>query len=76
MGWASGGDIFDPVAREIVYAVSDGLLDLNRASTILEVLIDALQSRDWDTEEESLEQFEDIDWIVAAFKRCNVPYEE
>lgn len=75
MGWASAGDIFNPVCEKLQVA---HLWDSTRKD-ILVTLISALQEGDWDTEDESLEKFEDDPIVVAAFRECGVeirPYEE
>jgi hypothetical protein len=63
MGWNSANRIFDPVARALVKAGADD--DTKR--TVLGDLIGELQDGDWDTEDESLEDFLDDPAIVAAF---------
>jgi hypothetical protein len=63
MGWASGGDIFDPVARALVDLGADD--DTKRR--VLGPLIDKLQDNDWDTEDESLYEFSGDPVIVALF---------
>ncbi len=69
MGWNSANDIFDPVARRfILLGAEDDLV----TTDILTVLIAKLQDRDWDTEDESLEEFRDYPAIVEAFRRNGV----
>jgi hypothetical protein len=64
MGWASAGQaIFDPVMQALIDA---GASDEIKA-TIASRLIDVLQENDWDTEDESLEEFANDPVIVAAF---------
>jgi hypothetical protein len=63
MGWSSAGHIFDPVARALIDAGVDG----PTKRKVLGVVIKELQQGDWDTEDESLEQFTDDPDIVAAF---------
>ena len=63
MGWASAGDIFDPVAEALIEAGASD--ELKRK--VLSRLIGLLRDGDWDTEGESLEQFKDDPVIVAAF---------
>jgi hypothetical protein len=53
MGWASAGEIFDPVAAALIEAGASD--DLKRR--VLGMLIDKLQDGDWDTEDESLSEF-------------------
>lgn len=63
MGWNSANQIFDPIART--------LIELNAAPEVkrrvLGDLISTLQDGDWDTGDESLEDFADDPAIVAAF---------
>ncbi len=68
MGWASAGEIFDPVAKALV--------DLNAPEEtkrrVLGTLIDKLQDGDWDTEYESLEEFSDDPVIVDLFRERGI----
>ncbi|MFE3202163.1 hypothetical protein [Embleya sp. NPDC059237] len=63
MGWSSAGHIFDPVARALIDAGVDG----PTKRKVLGDLIGRLQDGDWDTEDESLEEFLDDPDVVAAF---------
>lgn len=63
MGWASAGEIFDPVAQALIDLGASR--DVKRK--VLGTLIDKLRDGDWDTCDESLAQFGgDVD-IVALF---------
>jgi hypothetical protein len=63
MGWNSANQIFDPVARSLIDAgVSD-----DTKLVVLGGLIRQLQDNDWDTEDESLEDFLDDPAVVQAF---------
>jgi hypothetical protein len=68
MGWSSAGAIFDPVAQ--------AMIDLNAPAEmklrVLGALIGALQDGDWDTEDESLNQFLDDPAIVEAFRQHGI----
>lgn len=75
MGWNAGAYIFNPVA--------DALIETNASYNIRYVvckaLIDALQECDWDTEDESLNEYAADSAIVNAFKDCGIdliPYLE
>lgn len=68
MGWASGGDIFDSVAHALIEAKASGELKYKT----LGPLIDKLRDGDWDTEDESLEQFGHDPIIVALFRERNI----
>ncbi|MFD5663427.1 hypothetical protein ACFWIK_00760 [Streptomyces anthocyanicus] len=68
MGWNSANRIFDPVAKALQKANADD--DTKR--TVLGVLIRELQEGDWDTEDESLEDFLNDPAIVSAFADRNV----
>jgi hypothetical protein len=63
MGWSSANQIFDPVARALIDAGAD---DTTKRK-VLGDLISNLQNGDWDTEDESLEDFLADPAIVAAF---------
>lgn len=63
MGWASAGEIFNPVAQALI----DLGADANTKRHVLGTLISKLQDDDWDTEDESLQQFRDDLVIVALF---------
>ncbi|MFE1849907.1 hypothetical protein [Streptomyces sp. NPDC059489] len=68
MGWSSANGIFDPVARSLQNA---GVDDATKRK-VLGDLICGLQDGDWDTEDESLEEFLGDPAIVAAFHDRNV----
>jgi hypothetical protein len=63
MGWSSANQIFNPVAR----ALRDADTDDTTKRKVLGDLIGGLQEGDWDTEDESLEEFLDDPAIVQAF---------
>ncbi|WP_055591371.1 hypothetical protein [Peterkaempfera griseoplana] len=68
MGWASGDQVFAPVARKLVELGASA--EVKRQ--VCSVLINALQDRGWDTEGESLGEFQDDPAIVAAFRERGV----
>lgn len=68
MGWASAGYIFDPVCK----ALQKSFMVPEARQKILVTLIKALQDGDWDTEDESLEQFAEDPVVVKAFQECGV----
>ncbi|MFJ8146011.1 hypothetical protein ACIQ6R_13155 [Streptomyces sp. NPDC096048] len=68
MGWNSANRIFDPVAR----ALQETNADDATKRKVLGGLIGELQDGDWDTEDESLEDFLDDPAIVKAFADKNV----
>jgi hypothetical protein len=68
MGWSSANEIFNPVARSLQEA---GVSDQTKRK-VLGDLIGGLQDGDWDTEDESLEEFLGDPAIVAAFADKNV----
>ncbi len=63
MGWASAGDIFDPVAQALI----DLGADRGTKRRVLGTLIDKLRDGDWDTCDESLQEFGHDADIVALF---------
>jgi hypothetical protein len=68
MGWSSANEIFDPVARTLIELGADN----DTKTRILGDLIRGLQGCDWDTEDESLEQFINDPAIVQAFANNEV----
>ena len=64
MGWASGGEVFDPVAQKLIDLGADD--DIRHQ--VCSVLIAALRNRGWDTEGESLGGVFDDPAIVQAFR--------
>lgn len=68
MGWNSANLIFDPVAKALIELKAPDELK----TKVLGDLIGALQEGDWDTEDESLDEFEDDPAIVEAFRQHNV----
>ncbi len=63
MGWASAGEIFDPIAQALIDVGATD--DMKR--TVLGPLIDRLTAEDWDTCDESAEEFADDPVITALF---------
>lgn len=61
MGWSSGNEIFDPIAAGTT------TIDHPTRLKLLTNLIDLLQEQDWDTEDESLDQFRHDLTVAAAF---------
>jgi hypothetical protein len=72
MGWSSANQIFNPVARALIDAGADNATKRK----VLGDLIAGLQEGDWDTEDESLEDFKDDPAIVAAFADNDVYLDE
>ncbi len=63
MGWGSAGSIFDPVAQALV----DLGADADTKRKVLGPLIRTLRDGDWDTTDESRDQFCDDPVIVSLF---------
>jgi hypothetical protein len=72
MGWSSANSIFNPVAQALIDTGAD---DVTKRK-VLGGLIAGLQEGDWDTEDESLEDFADDPAIVAAFADNDVYLDE
>lgn len=68
MGWASAGEIFDPVAQAMI----DLGATAEMTTKVLSTLIAQLQEGDWDTEDESLGEFQDHPAIVEAFRQNGI----
>lgn len=63
MGWNTGNEVFDPVAKALIRENVPAEVRYR----ILSELAAALQRQDWDTEDESLEKFKDDPVIVRVF---------
>jgi O-phosphoseryl-tRNA(Cys) synthetase len=68
MGWASGGEIFDDVTQALIDAGVHG----EQLTSTCEKMIEQFRDMDWDTEEESLETFQDSPDVVEAFRRHDI----
>lgn len=51
MGWSSGTDIFDSVVEELLQG--DEHLNSDKSLSVIRVLVEALENRDWDSQYES-----------------------
>lgn len=71
MGWNSANEIFDPIARALIELHAPDEMKVQ----ILSNLIAQLQEMDWDTEDESLEEFKDDLAIVEAFRQHEVIFQ-
>lgn len=76
MGWNSANEIFDPVATMVVKAVEAKAIAEKDAQKLLSTLIGKLQEMDWDTESESLDDFADHAFVVAAFEENGIELED
>ena len=65
MGWASAGPIFDRTAQALLDSGAEDRI----VTEVLAALTEALTDGDWDTLDESLEQFEEYPAVVAGLKR-------
>lgn len=68
MGWASAGTYFDAVAQALI----DGGATDEVKTKVCSVLIGVFRDGDWDTEHESLGEFQDDPAIVAAFREHGI----
>lgn len=68
MGWAGANSIFDPVA----YKMTELGVAPEVKTEVLAELIRQMQMGDWDTEGESLDEFQGDPAIVEAFRRNGV----
>lgn len=78
MGAASLGAVFDQVALSCGVQVELGALSKQSATIILKALARALFEQDWDTEDESGDEFSDIPFVLDALRdagafRCEDP---
>lgn len=72
MGWNTANDIVDPQIRLLVKRVENDEVEEAVAQELLVTLIKTCQDGDWDTEDETLELFTHVPWVVRAFKSCDV----
>lgn len=63
MGWASASGIFDPVAQALIDL--DAPADMKRK--VLGTLLRTLRDNDWDTYDESREEFRDDPVVMSVF---------
>jgi DNA gyrase inhibitor GyrI len=68
MGWASAGNIFEPVANAMIRTHATDA----QKRDVLSTLIKTLQDGDWDTASESLGLYVDDPAIVDAFRANGV----
>lgn len=76
MGWSSAGGIFDPICTAMVEGVESKAVTEEWATKTLTALIASLQDGDWDTEDESLTDFAEHPFIVAAFAAQGVEVQD
>lgn len=72
MGWSGGDEIVGPVILEMDAAIAEDELNETAAAIILAVLVDKCRDCDWDTYDETLEQWAHVPWVVDGFKRAGV----
>lgn len=73
MGWSGAGDeIVEPTLVVILGMVENDDIHPGDAESVLFALIRACQGRDWDTAEETLGIYQDIPWVVNAFRDAGV----
>lgn len=72
MGWASGGEVVEPVLVLMLGMVENDDIHPMDAESILHALIRSCQGRDWDTEEETLGEYQNVPWVVSAFRAAEV----
>lgn len=65
MGWGSAGRIFDPIARGLIQAEVED----DKVTDLADQIIGLLVAEDWDTVNESVNEFQDNPAILAAFNR-------
>ena len=64
MGWASASGIFDSAVSAAIEAGLDG----DKLTQFATNMIDTLSDQDWDTQDESVEQFRNNPYVVKAFE--------
>lgn len=66
MGWSSAGRIFDPMARALV----QGSYTDEQVRELLRLLAGLLMDGDWDTEDESIQEFADHPGVCLAIRQA------
>lgn len=66
MGWNSANRIFDPTARALVCSDASD----EEITDVLHTLILELMAGDWDTLDESIEEFREYPAVIEAFRRA------
>lgn len=72
MGWASAGQIFDPIAKLVIETVESDYMHRAVGVKLLETLARQLSEGDWDTWHESLDEFKDHPLVVEAFRAAGL----
>lgn len=67
MGWASAGEIFNRTARAVLESQASDAETIE----ILYELADALRDGDWDTVDESIEEFAEYPYVVLALRMAS-----
>lgn len=70
MGWSGGTNVVQPVVEGLMQAVEADTLSPASAEDVLHLLIKSCQDADWDSEGDVLDEYQDIPWVVEAFKRA------
>lgn len=68
MGWASASGIFDTIAQALIDSGADDTTKTNALTTVIR----SFRDNDWDTADESLDQFSHDPAIVEAFRRNSI----
>lgn len=77
MGWASAGEIFDAIASVVLRKYRSGNIDFHQSVEILAALAGPLKDGGWDTEDESVQEFNNHPLIVESLKSIGwKPYSE
>jgi hypothetical protein len=72
MGWATGSQVIEEAITGLTVAmVNDGML-MTDAETALYVFIQACEGADWDTQDEVLDYYRNVPWVVSAFSRAMI----
>lgn len=67
MSWHGGTEIFDRTCTVVVQEVQAGKIQPDSAELILTNLVSVLRLSDWGDPEESLDKFDHLPYVVAAF---------
>lgn len=72
MGWSGANDIVESVIETLCTGITRMEMNESIAKQLLVTLIKKCQEGDWDTEDETLDLFSHVPWVVDAFRECGV----
>ena len=71
MGWASASGVFNKIFEPLRTLYDEGKMPAQMLKDVAKNVIEAFEDCDWDTQDESLEEFAECAPIVEAFKEVD-----